>query len=83
MVKARRTKSPLSRRGTLASRRGTWQVTAMAHDNPPVAGGALIALFALGGAAIGFLFGEATPGVLIGIATGVALALLIWWRGRR
>ena len=29
----------------------------------PSAGGALIALGALGGAAIGFLLGEATPGV--------------------
>ncbi|WP_242095508.1 MULTISPECIES: hypothetical protein [unclassified Sphingomonas] len=54
----------------------------MAQSRPPAAGGALIALGALGGAAIGFLFGQATPGVLIGIAAGVVLALLIWWRGR-
>lgn len=54
----------------------------MAPHPPPAAGGALIALGALGGAAIGFLFGQATPGVLIGGAAGIAAALLIWWRGR-
>lgn len=77
------TKSPSSRHGTLASPRGTWQGTAMANDRPPAAGGALIALGAIVGAAIGFLVGEATPGMLIGTAAGIAIALLIWWRGRR
>lgn len=43
----------------------------------------MIALGALAGAAIGFLLGEATPGLLAGMALGVAVALLIWWRGRR
>jgi len=54
----------------------------MAASPPPAAGGALIALGALGGAAIGFLLGQATPGFLVGTAAGVAAALLIWWRGR-
>ena len=67
--------------GTLASRPGTWQGIGMAH-RPSSAGGMPIAIGALGGAAIGFLFGQATPGVLIGLALGIAVALLIWWRGR-
>jgi hypothetical protein len=53
----------------------------MASPSPP-AGGALIALGALGGAAIGFLFGEATPGFLLGLAAGVVASLLVWYRGR-
>lgn len=50
---------------------------------PPSAGGALIALGALGGAAIGFLFGQATPGFLIGLTLGIAASLLVWYRGHR
>ena len=53
----------------------------MASSSPP-AGGALIALGALGGAAIGFFLGQATPGFLIGLALGVVASLLIWYRGR-
>ena len=49
----------------------------------PAAGGALIALGAMGGAAIGFAMGEATPGFLIGIGSGIAAAILIWLRDRR
>ncbi len=51
-------------------------------SSSPAAGGALIALGSIGGAAIGFLIGEATPGFLIGIALGIAASLLIWWRDR-
>lgn len=47
------------------------------------AGGALIALGAIGGAGLGFLTGEATPGFLIGTALGIAASLAIWWRERR
>ena len=51
--------------------------------NPsPSAGGMPIAIGAIGGAAVGFVFGQATPGFLIGIALGIAIALGIWWRGR-
>ncbi|MGI4733314.1 MAG: hypothetical protein ACRYFW_16445 [Janthinobacterium lividum] len=46
-------------------------------------GGALIALGALGGAAVGFLLGEATPGFLVGTGLGIAASLLIWRRGTR
>lgn len=52
-------------------------------SSSPSAGGALIALGALGGAAIGFLIGEATPGFLIGLTLGVAASLAIWWQGAR
>ena len=47
------------------------------------AGGALIALGAIGGAAVGFLLGEATPGFLIGGGLGVAVSVAIWLRDRR
>lgn len=48
-----------------------------------MAGGALIALGAIGGAAVGFLFGEATPGFLLGAGAGIALSVLIWLGDRR
>ena len=48
----------------------------------PQAGGMPIALGAIGGAGVGLAFGESTLGFLIGTGAGVALALLIWWRGR-
>lgn len=70
-----------SRAGTLASRRGTWQGGAMASSSPP-AGGALIALGAVLGAIIGLVLDEPTPGLLIGLAAGGAIALLVWWRSR-
>jgi len=44
----------------------------------PAAGGALIALGAMGGAIAGFFLGEATPGFLIGTALGIGLAVAIW-----
>ncbi len=49
----------------------------------PLAGGALIALGAMGGAAVGFLVGQATPGFLIGAGGGIALSVLIWLVDRR
>ncbi|GGB31654.1 hypothetical protein GCM10011380_21230 [Sphingomonas metalli] len=49
----------------------------------PLAGGPLVALGPLLGAAVGFAFGEATPGALAGLALGVGGAVLIWWRGRQ
>ncbi|TPG12625.1 hypothetical protein [Sphingomonas oligophenolica] len=48
----------------------------------PPAGGVLIMIGALGGAAIGFAVGQATPGFLIGITLGILAALAIWWRHR-
>ena len=75
--------SPGSRNGTLVSRAGTWQCAAMANPSPsPSAGGLPIAIGAIGGPAVGFAFGQATPGFLIGLTLGIVVALLIWWRGR-
>jgi hypothetical protein len=36
----------------------------------------------MGGAAIGFVVHEPTVGFLLGLALGIAVSLLIWWRGR-
>ena len=55
----------------------------MSASSPSAGGGVLIALGALTGAGIGLVFGEATPGVLIGTAVGIAAATAIWWRSRR
>lgn len=49
---------------------------------PAAAGGVLIAGGPIVGAVVGALFGEATPGALIGLALGVGAALAIWWRDR-
>lgn len=68
--------------GQLARRGTTWQGHVMASPSSPAAGGALIALGALGGAGVGFAVGQATPGFLIGIGLGIAASLLIWLRGR-
>ena len=48
----------------------------------PSAGGALIALGAIGGALIGVVYSQPTLGFLTGLAAGIALAVLIWLRGR-
>lgn len=55
----------------------------MSDPRPNAAGGALIALCMLGGAAVGFAFGQATPGFLIGTTIGIAVAVLVWLRDRR
>jgi len=49
----------------------------------PVAGGALIAAGAMGGALIGLSRGEVTAGFLIGTGAGVVFALAIWLLDRR
>ncbi len=75
----------MSRSGTLASRSGTCDeaiMTVPPERSGGTAGGFLVAVGALGGAAIGFSIGEATPGFLIGLGVGAAAALLVWWRGR-
>lgn len=46
------------------------------------AGGFPIAFGAIGGAALGSVAGQPTIGVLAGSAAGVAVAVLIWLRGR-
>ena len=55
----------------------------MATSPPPAAGGFLIMLGALGGAAVGFAIGQATPGFLIGIALGICAAVAVWLIDRR
>ena len=55
----------------------------MATSPTPAAGGVLIAAGAIAGAAIGLSMDQPTAGFLIGTAIGVALSLLVWWRGRR
>ncbi|MDQ2764213.1 MAG: hypothetical protein M3Y22_12270 [Pseudomonadota bacterium] len=47
------------------------------------AGGFLIAIGTMIGASIGFLYGQATPGFLIGAGAGIALAVAIWLIDRR
>jgi len=55
-------------------------------DNEPskrsAAGGFLIATGAMIGAFAGAAFGESTRGFLIGTATGIVLAAILWWRNR-
>lgn len=46
------------------------------------AGGSLIALGAIGGAATGFILRQPTLWFLAGLSLGTLAALLIWWRGR-
>ena len=46
------------------------------------AGGSLIALGAIGGAALGFVMRQPTLYFLAGVTLGTLAALLIWWRGR-
>lgn len=55
----------------------------MSEKRPSAAGGALIALGILGGSAVGFAIGQATPGFLIGTAAGIAAAVVVWLRDRR
>jgi hypothetical protein len=49
----------------------------------PVAGGALIAIGAMGGTLVGASRGQVTAGFLIGLGAGAAIALLIWLLDRR
>ncbi len=49
----------------------------------PKAGGSLIALSTLAGAAIGFWQGEPSLGVVLGAISGVALAAIVWLVDKR
>jgi uncharacterized membrane protein len=54
---------------------------AMASKPPtrtPLAGGALIAIGAMGGTVVGASQGQVTAGFLIGLAAGTAIAIMIW-----
>ena len=54
----------------------------MASPSSPSAGGVWLALLPMIGAVIGLLVRQPTIGFLAGLAVGVAVALVIWWRGR-
>jgi len=47
------------------------------------AGGAPLALLMIAGVIVGGEFGQPTVGLIAGTALGVALAIVIWRRGRR
>ncbi|WP_425230192.1 hypothetical protein [Sphingomonas sp.] len=54
----------------------------MASTRPATAGGLPIALGAIAGATIGFVRHQPTLWFLGGLAAGIAVAVLIWLRGR-
>jgi hypothetical protein len=53
-------------------------------ENPrsPAGGGIFIVLGVAGGVVVGRLYGQTSIGLIAGLSLGVALATLIWWRGR-
>lgn len=62
---------------------GTCQGCAMANTpRNPTSGGIFIALGAVAGVVAGRLYGEPSIGLVAGVAIGLALAGLIWWRER-
>ena len=87
MMKPGFTKSP---RGTdvphgdaLALQSGTWQGARMAKDPRDTTGGGIfIALGAAAGVIVGRLYGQTSIGLIAGVAAGVVIATLIWWRER-
>jgi uncharacterized protein YqgC (DUF456 family) len=52
-------------------------------DNSPWGGGAPLAGLTLLGALIGVFAGQPSIGILVGLALGVAVAVLIWLKGPR
>jgi hypothetical protein len=61
-----------------------WQTADMSRPpHSPQAGGMPIALGTLAGAVGGAILGEATIGLLVGLAIGSVIALWIWRRDRR
>ena len=73
---------PFSGAPALVPQPGTWQGEPMPAHRPSAAGGAPIALGAVGGAVIGFIQRAPTLWFLAGLSAGILVALLIWWRGR-
>lgn len=55
----------------------------MASPRPSAAGGVLVALGAIIGVVAGYVVREPSAGLVIGVATGIALAVAIWLRDRR
>lgn len=55
----------------------------MRHPSSSNAGGFLVAIGVLLGAGIGLLYGQATPGALIGLLAGAFGAIVLWQLDRR
>ena len=55
----------------------------MSTHRPSAAGGVVVAIGAIGGAATGFVLGEPTAWFFAGTAAGIVAALLVWWRTAR
>lgn len=47
------------------------------------AGGSILAFSIIAGVVGGTVAGQASAGFVVGLATGVALALMLWWKDRR
>lgn len=59
------------------------QATAMANNVPSTsAGGFPIAIGAIGGTIVGVVMQQPTIGFLAGLVAGIAVAVVIWLRGR-
>lgn len=59
------------------------QATGMTSNTPsPAAGGFPIAVGAIGGTIVGVVMRQPTIGFLTGLIAGIAVAVVIWLRGR-
>ncbi len=56
---------------------------AMANRSTPAGGGIFLAIGMTVGAGIGLYLGQASAGLLIGLAAGAAIALAMMFAGRR
>ncbi len=52
------------------------------NRKPARAGGVFIALLAMAGVFAGGFMGEPTLGLLAGLASGIAIAVGLWWKER-
>jgi len=76
--------TPVGMPEALARGFATWHAAPMqSSKRPPRAGGAAIALLAIGGVVIGNHFGQASIGLLAGLGSGAAIALGLWLADRR
>ncbi len=60
-----------------------WGAMAQGSSNFPQGGGFLIAAGVLVGAVGGIIAGESSAGFVVGLAVGIAAALLLWRRDKR
>lgn len=66
----------------MALARALWQSRAMTFPNP-LAGGCFLTVCILGGFVLGLAINDPMKGVIIGTATGAALATGLWLINRR